>query len=76
VLLEALASGTPVAAFPVQGPLDVLGESPVAVLDEDLRGACLAALTLSRADCRNFALARSWRASTEEFVTNLAVVDQ
>ena len=76
VLLEALASGTPVAAFPVQGPLDVLGETPVAALDEDLGEACVAALQLSRAECRAFALARSWRASTEQFIANLALTDQ
>src|SRR6201999_4472610 len=37
VLLEALASGLPVAAFPVTGPLDVIGSAPVGVLSEDLR---------------------------------------
>ena len=74
VLLEALASGTPVAAYPVQGPLDVLGEASVAVLDEDLRSAALQALTVSREECRAFALARSWRASTEQFIANLALV--
>jgi glycosyltransferase involved in cell wall biosynthesis len=73
VLLEALACGTPVAAYPVQGPLDVLGESDVAVLGEDLRAACLQALTISRQSCRAFALARSWRASTEQFLVNLAL---
>ena len=76
VLLEALASGTPVAAFPVQGPLDVLGDAPVGVLDEDLGAACLAALALSRAECRAFALGRSWAASTEQFIANLALIDQ
>ena len=49
VLLEALASGVPVAAFPVTGPRDVIGASPVGVLDDDLRDACLRALELSRA---------------------------
>ena len=44
VLLEALASGLPVAAFPVTGPRDVIGNAPVGVLDEDLRAACLSAL--------------------------------
>ena len=44
VLLEALASGVPVAAFPVTGPRDVIGNAPVGVLNEDLREACLAAL--------------------------------
>src|SRR5207248_8877526 len=65
VLLEALACGTPVAAYPVQGPLDVLCDSPIAVLDEDLRSACLQALMIRRDACRAFALTRSWSASTE-----------
>jgi glycosyltransferase involved in cell wall biosynthesis len=72
VLLEALACGTPVAAYPVQGPLDVLGEADIAVLDEDLRAACLAALAIARNDCRAYALKRSWRASAEQFLGNLA----
>jgi len=74
VLLEALACGTPVAAYPVQGPLDVLGEADIAVLDEDLQSACLAALHIRREDCRAFAQMRSWRASTEQFLANLAPV--
>jgi glycosyltransferase involved in cell wall biosynthesis len=44
VQLEALASGVPVAAFPVTGPKDVIGNAPVGVLDNDLRKACLDAL--------------------------------
>ena len=57
VLLEALASGLPVAAFPVTGPRDVIGAAPVGVLDEDLRAACLEALQISRQDCVEFAAA-------------------
>ena len=56
VLLEALASGVPVAGFPAAAPRDVIGEAPVGGLDEDLRRACLEALELSRDDCREFAL--------------------
>ena len=48
VLLEALASGVPVAAFPVPGPLDVIGDSGAGVLDADLRKAALAALAIPR----------------------------
>jgi len=73
VLLEALASGTPVAAYPVQGPLDVLCDSHIAALDEDLRAACLQALTICRDECRAFALTASWGASTEQFLVNLAL---
>jgi len=67
VMLEALACGTPVAAYPVQGPIDVVGSSPVAVLDEDLRKAALQALRIDRAACRVFAEGHSWRAATAQF---------
>lgn len=69
VLLEALASGTPVAAFPVTGPIDVIGSAPVGVLDRDLRAAALRALTLPRAPCRTYAGAYSWRASASQFLS-------
>ena len=46
VMLEALACGAPVAAFPVPGPLDVIADSRIGALDENLRVACLAALKL------------------------------
>jgi glycosyltransferase involved in cell wall biosynthesis len=72
VLLEALASGLPVAAFPVPGPKDVLAGADVGVLDPDLRRAALAALAIPRDRCRAFALGRSWTACAEEFVAHLA----
>jgi glycosyltransferase involved in cell wall biosynthesis len=72
VQLEALASGVPVAAFPVTGPMDVLGNSPVGVLDENLQRACMRALALSREACREHALRYSWRASAEQFLANTA----
>lgn len=68
VLLEALASGLPVAAFPAAAPRDVIGEAPVGALDEDLRRACLAALECRRDECREFALGLSWEASTRKFL--------
>ena len=68
VLLEALASGVPVAAFPAAAPRDVIGEAPVGALDQDLRLACLAALECARADCRDFALRMTWEASARIFV--------
>ena len=71
VLLEALACGLPVAAYPVHGPMDVIGKAPVGVLDNDLRSAALRALTIPRNLCRDFALRFSWRRSAEEFVGNL-----
>ena len=68
VLLEALACGLPVAAYPVQGPLDVLGGCDAAVLDEDLRRAALAALRIDRSRCRAWVQRHSWRAATEQFL--------
>ncbi len=73
VTLEALSCGTPVAAYPVQGPKDVVGDAPVAALDEDLAKACRTALTIPREAARAFALKHSWRACTEQFLANLAV---
>jgi glycosyltransferase involved in cell wall biosynthesis len=74
VQLEALACGTPVAAFPVTGPLDVIADHPVGALEEDLRSACLRALGLSRETCRNFALERSWESSARQFIGNLSAL--
>jgi glycosyltransferase involved in cell wall biosynthesis len=68
VMLEALACGTPVAAFPVQGPIDVIGSAAVGVLDNDLRKAALAALRIDRSACREFALTQSWAAVTQDFL--------
>ncbi|MBI3298388.1 MAG: glycosyltransferase family 1 protein [Elusimicrobia bacterium] len=68
VLLEALACGLPVAAYPVPGPIDVVTDPKVGVLDEDLGRAARAALGLSRAACRKFALKHTWRASAERFL--------
>lgn len=72
VLLEALASGVPVAAFPADAPRDVIGAAPVGALDEDLRVACLKALMLSRQAARDFALTLSWQASTQAFLDHVA----
>jgi glycosyltransferase involved in cell wall biosynthesis len=72
VLLEALASGVPVAAYPVPGPLDVIGESGCGVLSEDLREAALAALGIARERCRDYAMTFSWTACAEQFLRNLA----
>jgi glycosyltransferase involved in cell wall biosynthesis len=71
VLLEALASGLPVAAFPVPGPRDVIGEAPVGVLNDDLRLACLAALRISPQACLEFAANHTWEASSRAFVDNV-----
>lgn len=75
VLLEALASGLPVAAYPVPGPRDVIGDAPVGRLDEDLRRAALAALEVPRARCRAHALHFSWEISANQFLSNLRQFD-
>ncbi len=74
VQLEALASGVPVAAFPVTGPKDVVGDHPIGVLSEDLRVACLGALQISRDACRAFALSRSWDHSARQFIGHVQKV--
>jgi glycosyltransferase involved in cell wall biosynthesis len=71
VQLEALASGVPIAAFPVTGPKDVIGNNPVGVMSDDLRAACLAALHVSRGACRAFALTCSWEVSARQFIGHL-----
>lgn len=75
VMLEALACGTPVAAYPVAGPLDVLLPGQSGVMDEDLRAACLAALTLDRERCAELAAAQSWHASALEFLALQPLID-
>ena len=72
VLLEALASGVPVAAFPADAPRDVIGTAPVGALDEDLKKACHAALKLKREDCRDFALGMTWAASARSFLQHVS----
>jgi glycosyltransferase involved in cell wall biosynthesis len=67
VLLEAAASGLPVAAFPVQGPRDVFAGSGAAVLDEDLRSAAMQALRVPREACLELAARHSWAASAAQF---------
>ena len=76
VLLEALASGVPVAAYPVLGPKDVVGGTDVAVLSEDLKSAALQALEISGEKCREFALGFSWKASAETFVNNMKIANE
>jgi glycosyltransferase involved in cell wall biosynthesis len=74
VQLEALASGVPIAAFPVTGPKDVVGNHPIGVLDDDLGRACIEALQLSRDACRKFALDYSWENSAQQFLGHMRKV--
>ena len=75
VLLEALASGTPVAAFPVTGPIDVVTDARVGALNEDLRTACLKALDCDRTACREHAEAWSWEACVAQFRAALVPIN-
>jgi glycosyltransferase involved in cell wall biosynthesis len=74
VMLEALASGVPVAAFPVAGPLDVILDPAVGALSHDLGQAVKRALTLDPTACRAYALQYSWQAVARSFVNNLAPI--
>jgi glycosyltransferase involved in cell wall biosynthesis len=73
VILEALACGTPVAAYPVTGPKDVLAEAagPIGAVDSDLRIAAMRAMDADRTACRTHAERFSWRACAENFLANL-----
>ena len=73
VILESLACGTPVAAFPVTGPKDVLtgADGMVGAVDTDLRAAAMRALSADRQACRRHAETYSWRACAETFLSHL-----
>lgn len=75
VMLEALASGVPVAGYPVMGPIDVIGhDKTVGCLSEDLNEAIETALLCDYAACRRFAERRSWRSVAEMFLKNVEAV--
>ena len=74
VLLEALASGVPVAAYPVPGPLDVIGTSGCGALDDDLARAVERALQIPSERCRAYARGFAWRRCAEQFLANLRPV--
>ena len=71
VMLEALACGAPVAAYPVTGPKDVITDPRIGRLDEDLAVACRAALACQRADCIDFARQHSWERCADIFAQTL-----
>ena len=72
VMLEALASGVPVAAYPVMGPVDVIGAAPVGCLDQNLGRAVDQALVVPPERCRAYAKTFSWAACAERFRSFLA----
>lgn len=75
VMIEALACGTPVAAYPVPGPLDVVTEQ-VGALSTQLERAIDAALYCDRRDCVRYAAQFSWQAATDQFVAGLVALDE
>ena len=70
-MLEAMACGVPVAAFPVTGPIDVVVQGKTGVLDNDLNKAVLEALKLDPEDCIAYAKNKSWRNCAEIFFNHL-----
>jgi glycosyltransferase involved in cell wall biosynthesis len=76
VMLEAMACGTPVAAYPVAGPLDVVGDSEGGELHDNLRRAALRALKCSRQAARARALRFDWRTVCTHFLQALVPVCQ
>jgi glycosyltransferase involved in cell wall biosynthesis len=87
VMIEALAAGTPVAAYPVQGPLDVVGpeghgpgtgaftgwSKPIAALNNDLATAIEQALSINRSDCCDYAQLYNWKTVAQQFISALKV---
>ncbi len=71
VILEAMAAGTPVAAYEAPGPIDIIPGSDAGVLNTDLKQAALDCLNLDRATCRTYAEGYSWTACAEAFINNL-----
>lgn len=71
-ILEALASGIPVAGYPVTGPIDIIpAGSNAGALDQDLQIACIAALQASPQAARRLAETYSWEAATQQFFDNV-----
>jgi glycosyltransferase involved in cell wall biosynthesis len=71
VILEALATGTPVAAYPVAGPIDILQDGVTGALHNDLAVAVERALACDRMACRRYAESQSWDQIAERFLEDL-----
>jgi glycosyltransferase involved in cell wall biosynthesis len=73
VMLEAMACGLPIAAYPVTGPVDVVKDNITGALDNDLGEAITRALKCSSSACRDYALNNTWNHATDQFFNNLEV---
>ncbi|AFJ02649.1 Glycosyltransferase [Methylophaga frappieri] len=71
VILEAMACGLPVAAYPVTGPIDIIDQGSTGWMDDNLQLAAQQALTLNKADCIYFAGLNSWTACSREFESKM-----
>ncbi len=76
VMLEAMACGVPIAAYPVVGPAQVVKHGTTGILDNNLKTAALQALEMSPDACRNHIKQYSWQACTKQFLNNLASSDK
>ena len=76
VMLEAMASGVPVAAFPVTGPGDIVRDGVTGGIDHDLPRAIARALACDPLDCQSSALTFSWRRCAEIFLEALAPIER
>ena len=74
VILEAMACGVPVAAYPVQGPVDIIENGRSGYTSEDLRAAAMKALDVDPQSCRERALEFSWERVGQQFFDNLAPI--
>ena len=75
VMLEAMACGTPVAAYPVTGPRDVVLEGVSGALDDDLSAAVARALAVGRGSCRSYAESHGWPAVAARMVAAFAPIE-
>lgn len=71
VIIEAMATGTPVAAYPAHGPIDIIPNSNAGMIDDDLRTACMQCLELNRKDATKHAQTYAWKKVAADFVNLL-----